>query len=408
MTESAYQSHPLHTTLKQLLELQLDKEMADGRLALTEDQAWQLDRVFEIGRVVEDRLEQTPSTLTSFNALTNLNSSFQQAFSELSAFKKNKNAGHLSNANSHAETSITQIAALSAGGIGLSGQGLNKLLEDLRSRSHETLSVLQENKVALTAEVEKLRATIEAQASRLSELATSVETQKKEATAVTAEVQAAYSKTEKGLRGEFDSAIKVMQDAHAQFAGERKISADELIAELKRKETEAKRIVQVVGNVGVTGNYKNIAVSEGEAANRMRWATIGFFSSGVLITFVSLAVHLFPGLFPIATTSTGPWELFVRLVTALAVAAPAFYTARESARHRTNSDRARQRELELASLGPFIELLPENVRQEITAKMTDRYFGTEVEPHEAKSVVAPKDVSNLLAKLTELVAASKR
>lgn len=66
---------------------------------------------------------------------------------------------------------------------------------------------------------------------------------------------------------------------------------------------------------------------------------------------------------PVSSTNT--FAIAVRLLYALAIAAPAFYTARESARHRTNADRARQTELELASLGPFIELMEDKVKEEI-------------------------------------------
>jgi hypothetical protein len=127
----------------------------------------------------------------------------------------------------------------------------------------------------------------------------------------------------------------------------------------------------------------------------MRRVTIGFFGAGVFIALVVLAAHLFPDLSPVKLHSAGPWELALRLLTALAIAAPAFYTASESARHRTNSDRARQRELELASLGPFIELLPEPKKQAIIEGMTTRYFGTEVEAHEAKAALDPKDAIDL-------------
>jgi len=77
----------------------------------------------------------------------------------------------------------------------------------------------------------------------------------------------------------------------------------------------------------------------------------------------------------------------VRLLYALAIAAPAFYTARESARHRTNADRARQTELELASLGPFIELMKEQDKEEIRKSLIPTYFGRPVDAHEIKTVL---------------------
>ena len=109
-----------------------------------------------------------------------------------------------------------------------------------------------------------------------------------------------------------------------------------------------------------------------------------------------LVAHLFPGLSSVPPSVGGPWELVVRLLTALVISAPAFYTARESARHRTNSDRARQRELELASLGPFIELLPDAKKDEIVEEMTAHYFGKEVAAHDVKPIIDPKDIVDVI------------
>src|SRR3546814_19055962 len=81
-------------------------------------------------------------------------------------------------------------------------------------------------------------------------------------------------------------------------------------------------------------------------------------------------------------SSSNPLAISVRRLYALAVASPAFYTARESARHRTNADRARQTELELASLGPFIELLKDDDKDAIRKSLISTYFGRHVDAHE--------------------------
>ena len=86
------------------------------------------------------------------------------------------------------------------------------------------------------------------------------------------------------------------------------------------------------------------------------------------------------------------------------MAIPAFYTARESARHRTNSDRAKQRELELATLGPYIELLPSEVKSVVRERLTERYFGGSVEEHKIDS---PIDLEGII-KLIETVVKSTK
>lgn len=398
MSDTAYKDHPIHAALKQLLDLQQDEELAKARLALSEDQEWQIDRVFEIARVVESYLANTPSTLTSMSSLNNINSYLQQAFAELSNYRSNKNAGHVTNANTHIESIIPQLSGFAGPSIGLTEEGIGRIVGDLRARSTSAVKALTRMKDALAGEVDALKILVAAQEQKIGELTAGVEVQKKEAVAVTAEVRAAYSKTETELRSSFGEAIDTMKTGYSSLETTTKTAANNTLAELKRKEEEARKIVQVVGNIGVTGNYQNTAKTEADTANNMRTLTLVFFAAGVFIAVIVLVAHLFPGMSPIKVAEGGPWELALRLLTALAIATPALYTARESARHRTNSDRAKQRELELASLGPFIELLPQAKKDEIVEKLTDRYFGSEVESHEVKPIFDPKDAFDLAKK----------
>jgi len=156
----------------------------------------------------------------------------------------------------------------------------------------------------------------------------------------------------------------------------------------------------VVGNIGVTGNYQRIANEESSSANFWRWATVIFFVGGV-----TLAGATFVRFWGEPITPESIWSISIRLLYAIAITAPAWYTARESARHRTNSDRARQTELELASLGPFIELLPPERKIAIREEMTKLYFGREIYAHTAK---APLDAEMVKEIAIELAKAFKK
>jgi hypothetical protein len=150
----------------------------------------------------------------------------------------------------------------------------------------------------------------------------------------------------------------------------------------------------------VTGNYQQIANSEALQANFWRWVTIAIFAAGI-----SVAVATFIKFWnqPFSTENT--WSVVIRLLYAIAITAPAWYSANESGRHRTNSDRARQTELELASIGPFIELMPEDKKVEIRQSLTKSYFGRSVDAHNVQS---PIDIRNIKDLVVELVKAVKK
>ena len=159
--------------------------------------------------------------------------------------------------------------------------------------------------------------------------------------------------------------------------------------------------MQSVGDILTTGTYKATAENEARLANRYRWVTIGLFGLGILIVISNFIMHAVAAWNEVKFEES-PWFIISRFATAIAVALPALYTARESARHRTNADRARQRELELTTLGPFIELLPSDKKAEIRDRLTDRYFGGEVEAHEVHAPVDAEQVTRLIEAVAKL------
>lgn len=117
---------------------------------------------------------------------------------------------------------------------------------------------------------------------------------------------------------------------------------------------------------------------------------MGFFGLGVTLAVFSLYKNI-AGSIDVTT-------LLLRFTMAITIAIPAFYAARESARHRSNADHARQTELELASLGPFLETLPEDERIKLIAGLTPEYFGKLVADHKVEALLTPADVAEIIAK----------
>jgi len=123
-----------------------------------------------------------------------------------------------------------------------------------------------------------------------------------------------------------------------------------------------------------------------------------FFVAGIAV-----AAATFVKFWDQPLTTENLWSVIVRLLYAIAITAPAWYTARESARHRTNADRARQTELELASIGPFIELLPEEKKTEIKEALTKSYFGRPVDPHQVQTPLDALQVKDLVIELVKVL-----
>ena len=397
MSEAVYKNHAIRNTIKQILALRTDEEISRLPTLLTDEEQWQYDRIFEIMRIIEGNLDQTPSTLVSFSRLESLGISLGNVLSELTSFRTDKNLVHFTTIKGQIDDGVIpnlvafvpKLKAIASGKFG-------EIVDDLRIRSHEAIKAITNEKDALSKQLAAQATLIAEQNARINELSLAVEVQKKEAVAITAVVQGKYAETETVLREKFETTLAGMEEKYAEFQLDTETKADTHLNELNKKEEKAKDILGLIGDQALTGNYKIAAGDQEKAANLWR-----------LITLVVLGIAIIVGiatLFFYKHGESGALEVAgLRMLFAIVISFVALYTGRESARHRSTSDNARRVELELAILSPFLEELDTGSQSAIRTKLADRYFGNAGAPHEMKSPIDLKDAEGLLKAVSEIV-----
>lgn len=410
MTPSAYRDHPIRPLLDQLLLLRVHDGMSGDSVAGNEQIAAARDTVFAMSETIKELLEKTPASRVSLHALNSMQKYIAAAHNEVAAFTSNGNVNHLVNAANQYEQNVVQW--LWGFTPTVRGRESARLREEIEALSQSSMSAVQQISAARDGLISRF-AEVESSADELKkkvdELRESAAAERAQAAATVSSLQQSFNTKEIDRDNTFNAAVAEVKEqaveqrdaaadkadqaiAQLQGAGDALVASlteqsAAIIAGLQAQRDEAAKIVQVVGNIGVTGNYQRIANDEQRQANNWRRFTVLLFLAGVTLAVATFIKHFGE---PIDSSNAG--SIAIRLLYALVIASPAWYTARESARHRTNADRARQTELELASLGPFIELLPQAKKDEIREKMTDLYFGKEVAPHEAQS---PVDIESL-------------
>ncbi len=397
MSASAYKDHPVRALVSRILEMQAAPEFADPSVLDNEQIVFARDKVFAMAHALDALIRYTPAELVSTHALSQIHSNLSAPFNELTSFQANKSVGHLVNAAAQFEQNVVPYFWGFAPQLQqLPPNTFSSLLEAQANASLESIRQITAERDNLASKLNGLSTDVEAQSDRLESLTDVVAKERAEAAATVAKLEQIFAQKETERASLFDVAMSEMKENFQTLENRTKTESAALIANIEDKRTQAARILQVVGNIGVTGNYQQIANAEAAQANFWRWVTVGIFSAGIAVagaTFVKFWGQPF--------SPENAWAVAIRLLYALAITAPAWYTARESARHRTNSDRARQTELELASIGPFIELMPEEKKVQIREQLTASYFGRTVEAHTAQSpldAVAIKDMAIELAK----------
>jgi hypothetical protein len=169
-----------------------------------------------------------------------------------------------------------------------------------------------------------------------------------------------------------------------------------ILEALKRDKDEARNLVQAIGEFGVSSPFGNTAAGDRRAALVLR-VLAGAFFTGMVGTVVWVTIWSF---------THGPVDIddmIFRFMTALIFAVPAYYFAREASKFQGEADRNRRLQLELASLGPYLENLNEPAkRAAVREKLIERYFvgpGV-IEPDKAYSAL---DVNALVDVLKEAI-----
>lgn len=375
MALESLKNHPLKGTLAQFENLVATASSED--LSASEEEAAHLRRMTWFALMLSHRLSTTPIEQVSAHGLSLLNETLTQASNSLQSYLGDKSIGHINAAMKIIDRNAFQnLWALPAPVAG--GAEARALLEGFSNQVQQVIDHLQEARSKAESEIATFADQMEVLKSKIDALSDAVTTQKSSALTTSAELKRDYANTERELRDQFQALIEASRSEHIKQTEDRKAQHDALtdqfsdnakkvLSELEISRSEAAKIVQIVGNIGVTGNYQNVAQAEAASANNWRLITFGVFATAAVFGGTTLLDYGRDGI---------SWQAAaLRVLFSFVVASIAVYTGRESGRHRSNADRARRIELELASLGPFIESLPVEKRHELREKLTDKYFG---------------------------------
>jgi hypothetical protein len=182
-------------------------------------------------------------------------------------------------------------------------------------------------------------------------------------------------------------AVAAAKLAAEEQAEEARQHAADLIGELQQRLTEARRLVNAVGQNAFAGGHGNYANEERWAANVWRYVAVG----------AALVIGGFGVIYLWTVGSTEfTWQgLWVRAVVLLPLAFLTAYAASESSKHRANEVDARNTALKLLAIDPYLELMDEDKKDAEKLRLAPFFF----EGHPSGSAEPPKGTSSQLIEL---------
>ena len=360
MTTAEFQNHTVFQKTEQLVS-RLNEEEVKEKLELEK-----LDFFLTAAQFLTDRLKVTLPTLLPIAELNAVSVEFENALTQINAYIGNNNVGHIPNAVNNINSALTYIKNFP---IPYAKGDLNfsKSIVQFQKTVEEKLTQTENQKNELETKIEALKLDLESKQNELNQIETKISTKEKEIESLTTNFQSQFDTSNTAFS-------KQVADDRATFRAEIdtdrkkiKIDTDEIIKDLERKLNDANKLVNVIGNVGVTGNYQIIANEHKKTADNWRTIAIIFMCilSGLLIFSI----------WKIGDIDYDWHKAIIRIIASAILIYPATYASRESGKHRKIENLNRKLELELSSISPFIEILDETKKQEIKAKLVEKYFG---------------------------------
>jgi hypothetical protein len=326
---------------------------------------------------INQRVKLTIPDLVQQAELDALSEELNGGISQINSFLGNDNVGHLNNATNNLNAAINRIRNFPIP-VAKADFNFSRKIADFEKIAKSKYKSLEKEKDGLKSEIENFKTNLSIKETEIRRLLKLIEGKESEIQNLNATFQTdfknikseqnqSFSNDKKSYRLEIDKVKQSFRNEIDVLKSSIDADTTTTIIQLNTKLEEAKKLVNLIGNVGITGNYQNIANNHKESANFWRVIAIVFmsvFSVLLVWTIIDLSSDGF-----VWTKS------LIRLVAAAALSYPATYAARESSKHRKLETINRNAELELASINPFIEDLTDDKKQIIKEKLVEKYFG---------------------------------
>ena len=387
MNPGSFEDHIVFEKIEQLKTRLLDKKLKE------ELDSERFEFYKSVHKYISDRLKLTIPLLVQEAELNNLSSEIEAGLSQINSYLGNSNEGHLTNANNNFFSALNRIRNLPlpfsksdfdfSKSVASFQKTVDSGYQEIRAESkriQDELSSFQADLSSKKAELEELNRQIEERESEIEHLTKTYSTNYE---TIKSDAESNHVTDRERFREEIDSDRKAFREAINseketfrkeidQLKNTIKDDTANLVSNIIVKLDEAKKIVNVVGNVGVTGNYQIVANQHKKTADFWRLVAVIFMTllSGILIYTI----------WDISGENFDWTKSLIRVLAAAALSYPATYAARESSKHRKLETMNRPAELELASINPFIEILDDTKKQEIKEKLVEKYFGNSNNP----------------------------
>jgi hypothetical protein len=356
-------------------------------------------RLQNVHKITTQKLTSIDPEIVSRHPLSRMSQALDQINSQLNTYLSNNDISQLINANNQADTILENLPQIT---LVVAPDDVGEIRESIQSLRMAAGQYMR----YLTGEKDELDKSLQERIADLKQLENQIAAQKGRLDTAISEFQTQFSQSQEEHRNKYledernfqeraqnqlktqdEDYRKVIKENREEFdtfmaqsrietqntLDERRDNIDAFFTELNRHKEDAEKIVNVIADTGMVGGYQRVANEEKRAS--IIWK-LGTVISLILLIYASIKIF---------ETALEPDFNVAKFVGRIAVTSTigilAAYTARQASKHDKTERYNRRMELELASISPYLVLLPEEKQHEVKEELAKRMFGRVDYPH---------------------------
>lgn len=261
-------------------------------------------------------------------------------------------------------------------------------IETQSSEQAESIAVaLDEHKAALAEQQTQFAELVDKKTSELQDELAPLREAASEADSIIEQQKTRLDTALSSHQEKFSSAQDDRTEKWTSLLADNEAKLQEHLTAMREHEEQSRKVLSAVGVNATATDYGAYANAQKEAANRWRIGAVIALS----IAAVAFLVVAGAPLFGFGGNSEW-WEVVLQKLGApVGAAAVGYVLIRESGQHRKEERSARQVQLTLTALEPFIANLPEKQKERIRVETARRIFAEQRDGSQAAGAVAPED-----------------
>ncbi|TYB30731.1 MAG: hypothetical protein FXF47_07730 [Candidatus Mcinerneyibacterium aminivorans] len=398
-----FEKHKIHNLINQIENLLSQDNL--NNIEKTPNEQARIERFELVFRKVKKTINSVDPKSISYKSLNNLYSHLQNAYKHIRKYTNNKNISELNNMDNYLDNVIIQINRINnvqtpedvanlkndvtnfRRSVGQYRTNISNKYNEKKEELDDIFSKIKNRKKNLERNLNKLEKKIENDKSRIDNAIQNAQNR-------ISEFQEQFSNSQEKRRDDFEDFKNDLNNDADKLIDRLKNNFGKLQEKLNTKEKEledeiksqyesykkifeeqkekVEKIANVISSTGMSAGYKKIANSS-KWAKRF-WQAVTVLSIWGLIYFGIRFINSFTPM--IETTASTNWPaFFARLIVVSAFGSLSAYSAKQASKSLESERYNRKMELELASIDPYLSILPEEKQHEIKEDLVHNLFG---------------------------------